>query len=261
MYNFYSINLTLISTTLAMLSAIFGSSLVLFSKNKLNKKYYKIFLGFTSGMMISSSILSLLIPSFNLLNNHNDIYYIIIGLIIGSFSLKSIDQLISLIIYKNNLNIKLSLKRKYLIIFSSSFRNLIEGISIGIAFSLITLQSLDNTLSSAIILSASMILQNIPEGFSLSMPLKNENISSYKSFFLGSIPGFFEPIGGIIGIILSNKIIKILPFILSIAAGSIITVVYSELIPEYSKGKFKKYGTIGFILGFVLLLILEIIFK
>lgn len=262
MSNFLSLNLTIISTTIAMLSTILGSSCVLFSKNNLNINYYKIFLGFTSGMMISSSIWSLLIPATELLNNNSiNIFSITFGFISGTLSLKSIDKFISSIISKNKLTISLSLKKKYLIILSSALRNLIEGISIGIAFSLINFQNLNGSLGGAITLSISMALQNFPEGFSLSMPLKNENISHLKSFFIGSIPGFLEPIGGFLGILLSNKIINFLPFILSFAAGAIIIVVVDELIPEYSTGKYKNHGTLGFILGFILLLILEILLK
>lgn len=258
---FSSLNLTIISTIIAMLSTILGSSCVLFSKNNLNINYHKIFLGFTSGMMISSSIWSLLLPATELLNNTVNIFSIIFGFILGTLSLKLIDKFMSSIISKNKLPISSSLKKKYLIILSSALRNLIEGISIGIAFSLISLQNLNGSLGGAVTLSISMILQNFPEGFSLSLPLKNENISSVKSFFIGSIPGILEPIGGILGIILSNKIMNFLPFILSFAAGAIIIVVVDELIPEYSSGKCKNYGSLGFVLGFILLLILETLLK
>src|SRR5699024_9470930 len=130
----------------------------------------------------------------------------------------------------NNLPISMSLKKKSLIILSSALRNMIEGISIGIAFSLSSSQNLTGSLAGAITLSIAMVLQNFPEGFSLSIPLKNERISTLKSFVIGSIPGLLEPLGGILGIILANKIVSLLPFILSFAAGTIIIVVIDELI-------------------------------
>ncbi|HJC99665.1 MAG TPA: ZIP family metal transporter [Candidatus Dwaynia gallinarum] len=260
MYTFSSLKLTLISTTIAMISTILGASCVLFIKNNLSIKYYKIFLGFTAGMMISSSIWSLLIPATELSDNKlTNLFSITLGFILGALSFKLTDKFISSIILKNNLPISMSLKKKSLIILSSALRNMIEGISIGIAFSLSSSQNLTGSLAGAITLSIAMVLQNFPEGFSLSIPLKNERISTLKSFVIGSIPGLLEPLGGILGIILANKIVSLLPFILSFAAGTIIIVVIDELIPECNSNKSKNHGTIGFILGFILLLMLEII--
>lgn len=259
---FSSLKSTLISTSIAMISTILGSSCIFFVRKNLNIKHYKIFLGFMSGMMISSAIWSLLIPATELYNNKvSNLFLITIGFLLGTLSFKLIDKLISSIMIKNNSPISSSMKKKTLIILSSALRNTIEGISIGIAFSLSSIQGSLGSLAGAITLSLSMALQNFPEGLSLSIPLKNERISTIKSFLLASIPGLLEPIGGIIGVVLSNKIQPLLPLILSFAAGAIIIVVINELIPEFNSENSNKHGTIGFILGFILLLMLDIILK
>ena len=106
-----------------------------------------------------------------------------------------------------------------------------------------------------------MVLQNFPEGFSLSIPLKNAGLSKFKSFAIASIPGIVEPIGGVLGIILSNKIALLMPIILSFTAGSIITVVVDEIIPDYNNKRNSTHGTLGFTFGFILLLMLDILIK
>mgnify|MGYP003369095411 CR=1 FL=1 len=257
MDNSSSFNLTIISTIIAMISTILGALCIFFVKNNLNKKYYKMFLGFISGMMISSSIWSLLIPATKILENKfNNLVYISAGFLIGALSFKFIDKFILSIVMKNNFNVSSSLIRKSLIILSSSLRNLIEGISIGIAFSLS-----NGSLAGALTLSSAMVLQNFPEGFSLSIPLKNAGLSKFKSFAIASIPGIVEPIGGVLGIILSNKIALLMPIILSFTAGSIITVVVDEIIPDYNNKRNSTHGTLGFTFGFILLLMLDILIK
>ena len=236
-----------------MISTILGALCIFFVKNNLNKKYYKMFLGFISGMMISSSIWSLLIPATKILENKfNNLVYISAGFLIGALSFKFIDKFILSIVMKNNFNVSSSLIRKSLIILSSSLRNLIEGISIGIAFSLS-----NGSLAGALTLSSAMVLQNFPEGFSLSIPLKNAGLSKFKSFAIASIPGIVEPIGGV----LSNKIALLMPIILSFTAGSIITVVVDEIIPDYNNKRNSTHGTLGFTFGFILLLMLDILIK
>ncbi len=255
------LKLTLISTLIAMLSTMLGSICILFVKDNLNIKHYKLFLGFTSGIMISSSIWSLLIPATEISTSKlNSLLGISLGFIFGAICFKLLDRLISSIIMKGNLPISLPIKKNGLIVISAALRNLIEGISIGIAFSLSSDVSLGN-LAGAIALSASMALQNFPEGFALAIPFKNQGVSKYKSILCGSIPGILEPIGGIIGVLLASKLVFALPTILSFAAGAIITTVVDEIIPEYNMHSNKNYGTIGFTAGFLLLLLLDIILK
>lgn len=253
--------LTIISTLIAMTSTILGASCILCIKDDLNLKYYKLFLGFTSGIMISSSIWSLLIPATELSSTKlNSLIGISIGFILGTVCFKLIDKFISSLIMKGNLPIPLKSKKNSLIVLSAALRNLIEGISIGIAFSLSNDGNL-GSLAGAIALSGSMALQNFPEGFAIAIPFKNQETSKYKAVMFGSIPGFLEPIGGIIGVFLASKLIFALPTILAFAAGSVITTVVDEIIPEYNLNSDKNYGTIGFALGFLLLLMLDIILK
>ena len=114
------------------------------------------------------------------------------------------------------------------------------------------------TLAGAIVLAVGMAIQNFPEGAIISMPIKAEGISKSKAFLLGTLSGIVEPIGALITIILTNKVLPILPYILSFAAGAMIYVVVEELIPEPEKGKHTDLGTIGVAIGFVIMMILDI---
>ena len=260
MHTLLSSKIAFITSILVMFSTIIGSSFIYFFKNNSNLKYHNIFLGFTAGVMISSSIWSLLIPATQFSNNKiQNLLNITLGFLLGALFTKLLDKFISFILIKKNISIYQ--KNKILIILSSTVRNTIEGISIGIAFSLSGISNFSINLAGAIALSISMALQNFPEGFSISMYLKNEKNSNLKSFFLASIPGCFEPIGCLFGVFLSTKILNTLPLMLSFAAGSIILTVMEEVIPNYTSSKSKTNGTFGFIFGFILLLMLDIILK
>ena len=113
-------------------------------------------------------------------------------------------------------------------------------------------------LTYAIALSIGIAIQNFPEGAIISMPLRNEGKSKKKSFLYGVISGVVEPIAAFITIALTNLAVRLLPYLLSFAAGAMICVVVKELIPEYQSDKKSNLGTICLSLGFIIMMILDI---
>ena len=101
-------------------------------------------------------------------------------------------------------------------------------------------------------------IQNFPEGAIISMPLKGEGSSKPKAFLYGMLSGIVEPIGAVVTILLTNLVVPILPYLLSFAAGAMIYVVVEELVPEMAEGEHSNWGTITFMLGFALMMILDV---
>ena len=111
----------------------------------------------------------------------------------------------------------------------------------------------------AIAVSLGIAIQNIPEGAIISMPMRAAGNSRWKSFVIGSLSGIVEPIGGLLMILLAAVMLPILPYMLSFAAGAMLYVVVEELIPEASEGEHTNLSTIGFAVGFVLMMVLDVV--
>lgn len=117
----------------------------------------------------------------------------------------------------------------------------------------------DFNIMSALALSIGIAIQNIPEGAIISMPLRAEGNSRMRSFVIGSLSGIVEPIGGLLVLLLATWVTSIMPYMLSFAAGAMLYVVIEELIPEASQGKHSNISTIGFAIGFVLMMVLDVV--
>ena len=130
--------------------------------------------------------------------------------------------------------------------------------AVGVLFAGAILQNSGVTMAAAYALAIGIAIQNFPEGAIISMPLKSEGMSKKKAFFYGALSGIVEPIGAVITILLTNTIIVVLPYLLSFAAGAMVYVVVEDLIPESQNGKHSNIGTLGFALGFAVMLILDV---
>ncbi len=117
----------------------------------------------------------------------------------------------------------------------------------------------DISLASAVAVSLGIAIQNIPEGAIISMPMRAEGNSRWRSFWLGSLSGAVEPIGGVVIILLASLLTPVLPYLLAFAAGAMFYVVVEELIPEASAGRHTNLSTIGFAIGFVLMMVLDVV--
>lgn len=233
-----------------------GAALVFFIK-KVNKSFMDGMLGFSAGIMIAASFFSLLKPSIEMINSLKlPLYLIIIGFVSGGLLLFIGDKIYDICNRKNKN--EHSLKRCIMLIISITLHNIPEGMAIGVAFGSVIYGIEGANLISAWTLALGIGLQNFPEGSAVSLPLKREGLSTKKSFFFGQLSGLVEPISGIIGALLVIKIRLLLPFLLSFAAGAMIYVVIEELIPESQTNKNKSLMAIFTLLGFSLMMFLDI---
>lgn len=158
---------------------------------------------------------------------------------------------------KKGLRSDTSLKRCILLISAITIHNIPEGMAIGVAFGGIASGVPGVSLVSALMLAIGIGIQNFPEGAAVSLPLRNEGFSRFKSFMIGQASALVEPVSAVIGAILVLSIRNVLPFLLAFAAGAMIAVVARELLPESIKTN-KNLSTLGVIAGFILMMILDV---
>ena len=236
-----------------------GALTVCFFKN-INKKVLSTILGFSAGVMTAASFWSLLSPSIELSEELGYIAWLLptIGFITGGlfvlFSDKFLDKALK---EKGNLKNSKSLKRSILLVSAITIHNIPEGMAIGVAFGGIASGVPGVSLVSALMLAIGIGIQNFPEGAAVSLPLRNEGFSRFKSFMIGQASALVEPVSAVIGAILVLSIRNVLPFLLAFAAGAMIAVVARELLPESIKEN-KNLATLGLIFGFIVMMILDV---
>lgn len=223
------------------IGTVIGSMLVFFMKKELNKKIEIIIYGFAAGVMMAALVWSLLIPSMEV-----SIVPTIIGLLIGVLLFWLIDYILDKRIVKERKVDNLML--------AVTLHNIPEGMAVGVAFASYLSGGL--SLASCYILAIGIAIQNFPEGSVISFPLLKKGYSKKKAFYYGFISGVFELLGTIVTLIFTNFIVSILPYMLAIAAGAMMYVVVIELIPE-SDDK-SKLNVIGFLIGFILMMVLDV---
>ena len=248
------VTLALLATIFTWFVTLLGAALVFFFK-KINKNILDCMLSFSAGIMIAASFFSLLSPALVLSENIGFCTPLVIsfGFIFGGLFLYCGDCLLN---KKEKSN-----KSILLLIVSITLHNIPEGLAVGVAFGSIAHGIDGATFAAASILALGIGLQNFPEGSAVSIPLRREGMSRRKAFFFGQLSGIVEPISGVIGAILAIKIRLILPFLLSFAAGAMIYVVVQELIPESQSNENKGMITFSCIIGFVIMMILDIALK
>jgi len=249
----------LIATTFTWGVTMLGSLVVCFFK-QVNKKVLNTILGFSAGVMIAASFWSLLAPSIDLSSELGYIGWLppAIGFGAGGLFVLLSDRFLDKAL-KNRKTLKNadSLKRSILLIAAITIHNIPEGMSIGVAFGGIASGVPGMTLIGAVMLAMGIGIKNFPEGAAVSLPLRNEGFSRFKSFMFGQASALVEPIAAVIGVILVLSIRSILPFLLSFAAGAMLAVAARELLPESVKEN-KNLATLGLIVGFALMMILDV---
>lgn len=249
----------LIATTFTWGITALGALVVCFFK-KVNKKILNTILGFSAGVMIAASFWSLLTPAIDLSIELEYIAWLLpaVGFIVGGlFVLLSDKFLDKTLKNRNKLEKADSLKRSILLISAITIHNIPEGMAVGVAFGGIASGVTGMTLIGAVMLAVGIGIQNFPEGAAVSLPLRNEGFSRFKSFMFGQASALVEPISAVIGVVLVLAIRSILPFLLSFAAGAMITVAARELLPE-SITENKNLSTLGLIIGFIIMMVLDV---
>lgn len=251
----------LIGVFLPFFGTCLGAFLVFFLKDKFNPKLNKVMLGFAGGVMIASSIWSLIIPAINQSKYMKFWRFIpaFLGICLGVFFMLLLDKFclnLSLKSQKYGSNIS---RKNTLLFWAVTIHNIPEGLAVGVALASAFWGNFEISLASALALSIGIAVQNIPEGTIVSMPLIFDNISRKKAFAFGVLSGIVEPVFAVFAIILTKFINPILPYILSFAAGAMIYVSIEEIIPESHCEGNSKLATISFIVGFLFMMILDIV--
>ena len=241
-----------------------GASLVLFSKT-INQKFMDSMLGFAAGVMIAASFWSLLAPGIEMAEQLGQIPWMsaAIGFMGGGIFMRLIDKFLphihpGLSVEKTE-GVKTSWQRSTLLVLAITLHNIPEGLAVGVAFGAVGANLPSATIGGAIALAIGIGIQNFPEGTAVSMPLRREGMSKWKSFLMGQASGIVEPIAGVIGALFVMKMQSFLPYALCFAAGAMIFVVVEELIPE-SQRKYENIDTVTMatMVGFSVMMILDV---
>lgn len=215
-------------------------------------------LGFAGGVMIAASVWSLLIPGVERAEELGQISYLVVaaGFLTGVILLLITDKFIQKKYLKN-----ISQKRKstIMLVLAVTAHNIPEGMAIGLGFALAAAEPGNEALfSGAAALAIGIGIQNYPEGTAVALPLIREGMSKTKAFIIGSMSAIVEPIFGVLAALLAGQMLSCMPLFLSMAAGAMIYVVVEELIPEAHFEEDNKSGTLGFVVGFIMMMILDI---
>ena len=227
------------------------------------ERVQKTLLGFASGVMVAASVWSLLIPAMEMEEAKGawSVFPASIGFLLGIGFLLMIDELTPHLHIGNDKpeGPRSRLSRTAMLALAVTIHNLPEGMAVGVVFAGAQDGASGLSLASALAVSIGIAIQNIPEGAIISMPMRAEGNSRWRAFMLGSLSGAVEPIGGLAVVLLASLMIPVLPYMLAFAAGAMLYVVVEELIPEASAGKHTNLSTIGFAVGFVLMMVLDVV--
>jgi ZIP family zinc transporter len=264
--NFDPITQTIIATLFTWGMTALGASLVFIARD-VDKKILDGTLGFAGGVMIAASFWSLLAPAIEMSIGENIPAWIpaVTGFLIGGISLGIIDKIlphlhIGLPVEESE-GIKTRWHRSTLLTLAITLHNIPEGLAIGVAFGAVALGFHFTTLPVAIALAIGIGIQNFPEGMAISMPLRREGMSCLKSFWYGQLSAIVEPIAGVIGAAIVIFSQSILPYALGFAAGAMIFVVVEEVVPESQRNGNTDLATMGAMIGFALMMILDVTFS
>lgn len=254
--------LAMIGTGFTFLMTTLGAAVVFFFRGEIKASYQRIFLGFAAGVMIAASVWSLLIPAIDMAEEQGVTGWIPAagGFILGAAFLLVLDHLLPHLHpgSKEPEGPRSSLKRTTMLVFAVTLHNIPEGMAVGLSFALSASTGSGVGLAAAVALAIGIGLQNFPEGAAISLPLKQEGLSNWRSFIYGSLSGIVEPIFGVLTVFVVGGISPVMPWLLAFAAGAMIYVVVEELIPEAQLGEHSHSGTIGVMTGFIIMMILDV---
>lgn len=254
------ITVSIISISIIFIATTLGSSFVFFFK-KIGDKMNNIILGFASGIMISASFFGLILPSINQSEEYFSSFAVLIvvsSFLLGALLLYVLDKIVPHF-HSNGVEegMNSSIGKNFKFFLAVTMHNIPEGLSVGFALGLCFTNEDESLLFSALSLAIGIAIQNVPEGSAVSIPLFSDGMKKNKSFFFGTLSGVVEPIFAIIGLFLA-RLSYLSPFLLSIAAGMMIYVTLDELLPEARKGGYEHYGLWSFMIGFSIMMVLEI---
>jgi ZIP family zinc transporter len=238
-----------------------GASLVFFVKD-LNRMVLDGLLGFTGGVMVAASFWSLLAPGIEMSPGDGFIKVLpaSIGFALGALFIFLLDKILPHIHinFKDSEGIKTPWHKTTLLVLAITLHNIPEGLAVGVLFGGVSLGLPEATISGAVVLALGIGIQNFPEGIAVSMPMRRLGVSRVKSFWYGQLSAIVEPLAAVLGAFAVTFFSPLLPFALSFAAGAMIFVVIEEVIPETQQDKYTDFATMGFILGFIIMMTLDV---
>ena len=237
-----------------------GAATVLLLKKEFNPKLQKFLTGFASGVMVAAAIWSLIMPSAEMAKEQGVWEWLppAVGFALGMLCLLLFDTFMphQHVACDSPEGCKSSLGKSKLLFLSVTLHNVPEGMAVGAVLAGLLGAGHQVSLMAALSLSIGIAIQNFPEGAIVSLPLK-EQYGKGKAFLFGAASGVVEPIAAALTIVFSSLIVPVLPYLLSFAAGAMVYVVVEELIPDSQQGKHSNIATIGVMIGFVLMMILD----
>jgi len=237
---------------------------VVFLTRTVSRRFLDASLGFAAGVMIAASFWSLLAPAITLAEEMGMLPWLppLLGFTAGAVTLFAIDRILPHLHLFAPLSqaegIHTHWRKSVLLVLAITLHNFPEGLAVGVAFGAIAAGYESATLSAAVALAIGIGLQNFPEGIAVSVPLRGGGLSAGKSFFLGQLSAVVEPVAGVLGALAVVLMRPLLPYALAFAAGAMIYVVVEEVIPESQSGGNADYATIGAIVGFALMMSLDV---
>jgi len=238
-----------------------GASLVFFVKS-LNRALLDGMLGFTGGVMVAASFWSLLAPGIEMSEGEGFVKVMpaAIGFGLGALFIFGLDKILPHIHinFKESEGIKTPWRRTTLLVLAITLHNIPEGLAVGVLFGGVAAGLPEASIAGAVVLAIGIGIQNFPEGIAVSMPLRRQGISRFKSFWYGQLSAIVEPVAAVIGAVAVTFFTPILPYALAFAAGAMIFVVVEEVIPETQQDKYTDIATLGFIGGFIVMMCLDV---
>lgn len=236
-----------------------GAALVVLTR-KTRPTIMDAMLGFGAGVMLASSFWSLLAPCIEMAGELHQISWLVAsaGFLCGGALLMVGDAVLARCLSHTGSSLSERKRRCWMLITSITLHNIPEGLAVGVAFGALAFTGGDAALTGAWMLALGIGLQNFPEGAAVSLPLRREGMSRGKAFFLGQLSGIVEPIAGVLGALLAVTVREVLPFMLSFAAGAMVSVVVAELIPESQKNPRRNIMTLATLAGFTAMMILDV---
>ena len=239
----------------------FGASFVFLFKS-MNRVVLDGMLGFTGGVMVAASFWSLLAPGIEMSEGDGFVKVIpaAVGFALGALFIFGLDKILPHIHinFKESEGIKTPWHKTTLLVLAITLHNIPEGLAIGVLFGGVAAGIPEASISGAVVLAIGIGIQNFPEGIAVSMPLRRQGMSRWKSFFYGQSSAIVEPIAAVIGALAVTFFTPILPYALSFAAGAMIFVVVEEVIPETQLDNNTDIATLGFIGGFIIMMVLDV---
>jgi ZIP family zinc transporter len=263
--NFHPVVQALLATCFTWAMTALGAAAVFMARD-ISRRVLDAMLGFAGGVMIAASYWSLLAPAIEMSAGRGIPPWVpaVVGFLVGGIFLRVTDRLLPHLHLGFPMaeaeGIKTGWRRSTLLILAITLHNIPEGLAVGVAFGALAADLPVASMGAAVALAIGIGIQNFPEGMAVSLPLRREGMSRRKSFWYGQLSAMVEPVAAVIGAAAVVVAQPILPYALSFAAGAMIFVVIEEVVPEAQRGGNTDLATMGGMLGFAVMMLLDVAF-